>query len=217
MKTFLNFLFFLIFSTTCQAFQFTGEYSNEEIDARTSENKGKCFAKCMVPFENSEEENQGEPEIIAAYTGSNMKTEGVELQMVMIEPAGTRWVKKTAERDCFSRDPNDCLVWCLVEMPAEYKNIYVVTDTSIVKEFVMRTISLPKSNVKRRTGWFEVLCDKEINTTFNTRLELALKNKGYSRELTNLDLRGRLISFQRDNNLPIGNYNVLTMQALGLR
>ncbi len=31
------------------------------------------------------------------------------------QASGTEWVKKKADRNCFSDDPNDCLVWCLVE------------------------------------------------------------------------------------------------------
>lgn len=29
--------------------------------------------------------------------------------------AGTKWVKQKADRNCLSADPNDCLVWCLIE------------------------------------------------------------------------------------------------------
>ncbi len=43
------------------------------------------------------------------------------------EGTTTKWVKKKAERNCLSSDPNDCLVWCLVEIPAQ-------TKTRVVQE-----------------------------------------------------------------------------------
>ncbi len=42
---------------------------------------------------------------------------------VMVTPATTKWVQKKADPNCLSADPNDCLVWCLVEVPATYKSI----------------------------------------------------------------------------------------------
>ena len=32
-------------------------------------------------------------------------------------------LKNKQAQNCLSADPNDCLVWCLVEVPAEYKTI----------------------------------------------------------------------------------------------
>jgi len=48
-----------------------------------------------------------------------------ETQSEQIEtaPAATKWVKKRADRNCLSADPNDCLVWCLVETPAQYRTV----------------------------------------------------------------------------------------------
>jgi len=48
-----------------------------------------------------------------------------ETQSEQIEtaPAATKWVKKRADRNCLSADPNDCLVWCLVEVPAQYRTV----------------------------------------------------------------------------------------------
>jgi len=42
-------------------------------------------------------------------------------ERVEVSPASTKWVKRKADRNCLSANPDDCLVWCLVEVPAEYK------------------------------------------------------------------------------------------------
>ena len=38
-------------------------------------------------------------------------------------PAATKWVKKKADRNCVSANPDDCLVWCLVQVPAQNKTV----------------------------------------------------------------------------------------------
>ena len=46
-----------------------------------------------------------------------------ETERIETRPASTKWIKKRADRNCLSADPNDCQVWCLVEVPAEYKTV----------------------------------------------------------------------------------------------
>ena len=44
-------------------------------------------------------------------------------ERVEVSPASTKWVKRKADRNCLSANPDDCLVWCLVEVPAEYRTV----------------------------------------------------------------------------------------------
>jgi len=44
-------------------------------------------------------------------------------ETVELKPSTTKWVKRQADKNCLSADPNDCLVWCLVEVPAEYTTV----------------------------------------------------------------------------------------------
>ena len=46
-----------------------------------------------------------------------------ERETIETKPATTKWVKKKADRNCLSADPEDCLVWCLVEVPAQYRTV----------------------------------------------------------------------------------------------
>ncbi len=46
-----------------------------------------------------------------------------ETERIEVKPANTKWIKKKADRNCLSADPEDCLVWCLVEVPAEYRTV----------------------------------------------------------------------------------------------
>jgi len=44
-------------------------------------------------------------------------------ETIMVSPATTKWVKGKASTKCLSKDPNDCRVWCLKEIPAQYKTV----------------------------------------------------------------------------------------------
>lgn len=46
-----------------------------------------------------------------------------QTEQIQTAPSSTKWVKRKADRNCLSADPNDCLVWCLVETPAQYRTV----------------------------------------------------------------------------------------------
>lgn len=83
--------------------------------------ESKRFVEIPAVYETVSESYEIEP----AYTKYEILeprfetvTEGVETK-----PATTKWVKKQADANCLSADPNDCIVWCLVETPAEFKTV----------------------------------------------------------------------------------------------
>lgn len=43
-------------------------------------------------------------------------------ERIEITPATTKW-EKSADKNCASANPDDCLVWCLTEVPASYTTI----------------------------------------------------------------------------------------------
>ena len=45
-----------------------------------------------------------------------------------VAPKGTKWVKKRGDQNCLSQNPDDCLVWCLVEVPAQYQTVTKTVD-----------------------------------------------------------------------------------------
>ena len=92
-----------------------------------------------------------------------------ETQSEQIEtaPAATKWVKKRANRNCLSTDPNDCLVWCLVETPAQYQ--------TIIKKIKMNCAE----------GWTadrgDCIRNIEVPAEYTTRTYRKLKTSGYRR------------------------------------
>ncbi len=45
-------------------------------------------------------------------------------QNIEVRPPGRRWVRKKAAGGCLEADPEGCVVWCLVEVPAQTQVIY---------------------------------------------------------------------------------------------
>ncbi|HEB62776.1 MAG TPA: OmpA family protein [Bacteroidetes bacterium] len=43
---------------------------------------------------------------------------------IEISPKSSKWVKKRSGDNCTSANPDDCMIWCLVEIPAQYKTIF---------------------------------------------------------------------------------------------
>ena len=46
-----------------------------------------------------------------------------QTEQIEVSPASTKWVKKKADKNCLSANPDDCLVWCLVEVAPQYRTI----------------------------------------------------------------------------------------------
>ncbi len=67
---------------------------------------------------------------IAWYEKVDLVPLDFEFELEKISEASTKWVKKRADRNCLSADPNDCLVWSLIEIPAQY-------DTIVIQEAVL--------------------------------------------------------------------------------
>ncbi len=86
----------------------------------------------------------------------------LEFELVEVEPATSKWIKKRADRNCLSADPNDCLVWSLVEVPAKF-------DTIVIQEAKLGCInefSLDKYGLD---------CDRTVTSEEKVESELQIK------------------------------------------
>lgn len=89
-------------------------------------------------------------EMEAAYTKIEVLQPQFETvtERVETKPASTKWMKKSADANCLSANPDDCLVWCLVETPAEYQTITKRVNkgcdgSGIAAAGCIRTIEVP--------------------------------------------------------------------------
>ena len=61
-------------------------------------------------------------------------------ETIEVSPATTKWVKRKADKNCLSADPNDCQVWALVEVPARYEPI---TKTVLKTPATTKEVTVP--------------------------------------------------------------------------
>ncbi len=139
-------------------------------------------------FETVTETYVSEPEssrVVVREPRYETQTEQIETA-----PSATKWVKKKADRNCLSADPNDCLVWCLVETPAQFRTVSrrinvgceggdgspnsncVVTET-IPSKTSTRTSRVLKTPATTRT--------EEIPAVYTTMTKRVLKSPATTR------------------------------------
>jgi len=176
-----------------------------------------CYAKCLIS-NTYKYESVG----IYEYTGKDFDNEFVEEIMIQTEPSTAEWIKKKADINCRPANPDDCLVWCLVETEPEFQSYYVVKDTSQVKEFL--ELSVEQKWVDKQGGfteWKEIVCAKDQTTEFYEDVQYALRQNNYDLNgsrpgIFDKATKEALKQFQKDNNLPMGNLDLETVGALGV-
>jgi len=162
-----------------------------------------------------------EIEEYAVYTG-NEEDEDVRVmeKQIVIKPEQKGWVKRKADRNCLSHDPEDCMVWCLVDEEAVVRTVLVV-DTTQTKNFKIERI---EREVDRISGggfeWKEVVCEKNLSPDFWRAVQTRLADKGYyDREIDgklSKTLKDALKQFQKENSLPLGQLDYETLDVLGV-
>lgn len=187
---------------------------------------GVCYAKCLVGGDK-EEGYLTKIEEYPVYIGERPSKVKVKTVKVEVLPAEKEWVKKKSTRNCLSEDPNDCLVWCLVDVhAAEYKELEVLKkphkldDDEWEYEQVEIKYKSPKA-VGGGTVWMEVKCEGQVNAKFvndlNERLKLKGFDSGSTSKIMDAKIKSALAQFQRKNSLPVGQLDFETLGALGLK
>ncbi|MBT8231591.1 MAG: peptidoglycan-binding protein [Saprospiraceae bacterium] len=207
-------LFFCVFTSCGSYYQNNVRNSSE---AGMPKGQG-CLAKCIIP-----EKYEINSINILEYTGDDYSNQNVNLIDIEISPASKRWEKKLADKNCKSENPDDCLVWCLVEEDAITQSYYVVIDTIIEKSFKKTTVV--QKIITQEAGlteWRQVVCAKDLNPRFYKKIQSKLLELGYKigpKGVTGeFDAKSKaaLTSFQKENQLPQGNIDFQTLDALGV-
>lgn len=176
---------------------------------------GACFAKCLIQDEFKDVIHE-----FAVFTGEKQEA-NVILDTILWEsvPAHTAWEKKVVDKNCLSDDPKDCLVWCLVNVPAQSKTLVVVNDTLLTDNYEIITEN--RSELVQEGGfteWRKVICDKDLNTDISIQIQEQLKTRGlYEGDINGIlksETREALVHFQKINGLPVGQLDLDTLDAL---
>lgn len=199
-------------------------YSYSQPEPGMPSEPGKCFAKCLIQDTYDIESTSIYMEAIDDQPMYNIVSEEVETQ-----PASQKWVKKVS-KDCISSNPDDCMVWCLIETPRQVRTINRIKkinqefyDAYLAHPNDYRVISQDKrvlSTLGGSTEWWEVLCNDAANyEVVLSQVESELTKKGYktgSAEKMSSLTKSALVKYQKDSSLPIGNLDILTLHSLGI-
>jgi len=71
---------------------------------------GKCYAKSKILSTTL-----ADVVTLPMYIGSDSSSVEFDKYIVQEGEKRTKWVKKKADKNCLSKNPDECLVWCLVE------------------------------------------------------------------------------------------------------
>ena len=83
--------------------------------------ESKRFIETPVEYETVTESYVIEPATVRVETmppAFETVTERIETK-----PAAVKWVRKTTDANCLNANPDDCMIWCMVETPAEYQTL----------------------------------------------------------------------------------------------
>lgn len=218
MKYIFSFFCFLILQA-CGP-MYSNELSSSAIDKGPVKpsKPGACYAKCLIPDQYGQE-----PNYYFRYTGDDPDQEGIVESVVESKERSTNWLKKRADKNCMSANPEDCLVWCLVEVPAETLTIVEVLDTVEVKDFVLDYYEVEFLDRKGGfTAWREIVCQKDVTSRLVYDIQASLHEKEYLEveyKVGKLDkpTKEAIKAFQKDYALPLGALDFETLDALGVR
>lgn len=183
---------------------------------------GVCYAKCLM---NSNKEIEKHEQAYPIYIGDRPDT--VELKTVYVVlyegEKNSQWVKKRADRNCLSADPNDCMVWCLVEtkpQPVRFQ-IQILSDTTQTDDFTYEYFLSKKTiPLKPDTEWKEVICKADLTPAFIFELQEKLSEEGYYQgnptSIYTSELKLALLNFQKDFDLPYGQIDLETLSELSI-
>ena len=180
-----------------------------------SHEPGKCFANCLIP-NIIEKWKESFPVFLGEYSDTLEYVQLISIEL----PQSNIWEKKR-DANCKSSNPEDCFIWCLYDQPSTTLELYVVSDTSLTTNYVWESFDL--SEVTIEGGYFElkqVICAAKINDTILQRISTELFNQGFlgraNLGFTRSKIKGALKNFQIKNNLPLGEYDFETLEALGI-
>lgn len=173
---------------------------------------GKCYAQHKLQKFTVDTLN------FIEYTGDDFELEGIEKKEIKVAPGSVKWETKV-DPNCKVTPKNNCEIKCLVEIPPKLETIYMVVDTNKIKTYEKRIIE-KKQFVKTEPEWLEVICESMLTNNFYKKLSNKLIEISYLDtniyNFSRSEIKEAFRQYQLDNNLPSGNFFVVTLTHIGL-
>lgn len=175
-----------------------------------------CFAKCMVPTFEQEED--------FAFPAWTNEDSVYNLRMVSQReidvPEHSRWLKKKADVNCQSENPDDCISWKEIKVPTTFKIIKEYSDETPENFSTEEFLDKNFENFVGSLEYHPILCEELIDEKILRAVVKELKYDKYLHEKARVELNEKtwkaLYKFQLDNKLPVGNLNLATLDFMNL-
>ena len=159
---------------------------------------------------------------LPVYTGDpDDKTVKRKKKKIVIKPSSTKWIKKKVDPNCKPSDYDDCLVWFLQKIPGETVERVIVKKPSKTDKYVMETFTIHEFSYDNDAFvWREVLCADKVTEDIVIQIKETLYELGFLEEFSDekfdKTFSDALHEFQRENDLPFGNLDFETLDALNI-
>jgi hypothetical protein len=154
---------------------------------------------------------------IFEYTGEDFNNEYICQELIITTPKTNKWVK-LPKTNCLLPNKEDCLVWTLAEIPETSQEIYIVKDTSKVKDFIIRTVYtlFSKADFSR----YEIVCSHLVTPSLITKIKKSLFYEGFSIKINGAiddEFWTTLIKFQEKKKLRPRALDYETLRILKIK
>lgn len=198
---------------------------HSQSESGMSSEPGQCHAKCYI---QDTYETIGTRLVHPISSGSN--TLPTKQITIINQPAAQEWVKRRVNKNCLPNDPNDCLVWCLVDTPEKVSHFIIPYYSQQYRKSLVESedsILFDTRSMKTRvlisqggfTEWKKVICgDRSDYGQIVIEVQNALTRRGFDVGVPDNQFgyqsKAALEKFQKANGLPIGNLDFETLRAL---
>jgi hypothetical protein len=201
---------FLLLITACGNYTPRSNYRSVDLPPNEA---GKCYAKSKTAATTI-------TDVVSLPMFTGLDSTDIEFDKYIYQAGErtTKWVKKKADKKCLSANPDDCLVWCLVDVVTDEKSILYLKDTTATDAFVIQEVEFESVVSERQAEWVEVVCENDIDAGLIMNLCASLITSGYDPgscegKFSN-SIKSALRELQEENGLPIGSLNIATLDFL---
>ena len=162
------------------------ETVTEQVIAKAASEK---YVPVPAQYETMMEQVEIEPASVRIETMAPVMKRVEE--RILIKPSHTKWVETKGDKNCLSSDPKDCIVWCLIEVPDEYKTVYKTVNmgcdgSGIANSGCKKEIQVPAkyANQSKRVIVTPATTEKNsIPAEYATVTRTVLKTPAQSKEI----------------------------------
>jgi Putative peptidoglycan binding domain len=172
---------------------------------------GKCYARCLIPDKVKQKLR------LPIYKGLEYDDPLIEQRQLRVPTLTVPEAWRQSENGNVSKSKSFIV---RKQNQDTVLNVWVVTDTTQIKEYEWVAFTLSRSKAGGFAEWREVLCGDKITSNTVMYIQKKLAEAGYDAGAIDnvMDTKSKqaLTQFQKDHGLPVGNLDLETLKVLGV-